>query len=329
MARRRERRRIRTGKAQTNYFDPRYLRHEVMLATAALVVCLFVATGIVERVVRDMGSPYVAAVIAAVLVDLANEDRAALALPELTVSPALTAAAQAKADDMARKGYFSHTTLEGHDSWYWFKEAGYDYQFAGENLAVNFSDSGDVEKAWMNSPTHRDNIMNARYTEIGIAVAEGTYEGRPAIFAVQMFGRPKGSLAVTPVVAESETSSVSASVDSSVLGEASEAVPHEGEAMGALAEQDGDAAMIVEPGKVPWWGSLVAQPKENLRYAYYVIGLLILAALFFDMELELKWHHVRHAMKAGILLATMSMLFVVADWVFFAEPVLAVLGALW
>ena len=60
--------------------------------------------------------------------------------------------------------------------------------------------------------------------------------------------------------------------------------------------------------------------------AYYAIGLALLAALFFDMELEIKWHHLRHARKVGYLLATMSMLFIAADWVFFAEPTLAAIG---
>ena len=191
MTRRRERHTSRTSRKETQYFDPRYLKHEVVLGTAALVVCLFVAAGVVERMVREMGSPYVAAVISAVLVDLANNDRAALALPELKVNPVLAAAAQAKANDMAAKSYFSHTSPEGFDSWHWFKEAGYDYQYAGENLAVNFSESSDVEKAWMSSPTHRDNIMSSKYAEIGIATAVGTYKGKTVTFAVQMFGTPK------------------------------------------------------------------------------------------------------------------------------------------
>ncbi len=88
-------------------------------------------------------------------------------------------------------------------------------------------------------------------------------------------------------------------------------------------DEDPEGQQAAYGAGIPWWSYLVAQPKETLRYAYYIIGLFILAALFFDMELELHWHHVRHAMKAGILLATMSLLFVLADWVFFAEPVLA------
>jgi hypothetical protein len=326
-------RRIRKHVKKQYSFEPKYLKHQVMIATGALVVCLFVAAGVVERVVREMHTPYVAAVIASVLVNLANQDREALALPTLEADPLLTAAAQAKADDMAEKGYFSHTTPEGYDSWHWFEEVGYKYQYAGENLAVNFVDSSDVQKAWMNSPTHRDNIVNPKYTEIGIATAVGVYEGRQAVFAVQMFGRPQES---APVIAVAEAAALPlaeppAPASSDVLGEQVEVVaPYEEAEIGALAEQDlpagqaGGDASILTAEQQPWWAFLVAQPRHVLQYAYYVIGLLILAALFFDVEWELHRHHMRHAVKAGALLGIMSMLFVVADWVFFAEPVLAI-----
>ncbi len=291
-----------------------------MFATTALVICLFVAAGVVDRVVKETGSPYMAAVISAVLVDFANQDRAELALPELNVNPVLTAAAQAKANDMAAKGYFAHTSPEGLDSWHWFKEAGYDYQYAGENLAVNFSDSGDVEKAWMNSPTHRDNIVNPKYTEIGIAVATGTYQGRGAVFAVQMFGRQKTQQeAAAKPQALPPARPVAATTSESVLGEATAVVEP------VQVDEDGDAS-IIKTKDIPLWAYLFTQPKQTLQYAYYIIGLLVLAGLFFDVEWEVHKHHLRHAMKAGILLATMSMLFIVADWVFFADPILAITG---
>lgn len=289
-----------------------------MLATTMLVVCLFAAAGIVDRYVKEMGTPYVAAVISAVLVDFANQDRTELALPELKVNPILVAAAQAKANDMAAKSYFAHQSPEGFDSWHWFKEAGYDYKYAGENLAVNFSDSGDVEEAWMASPSHRENIVNPKYTEIGIAVATGTYQGRSTIFAVQMFGMPKATKpAASPPVPVS-IAKIPASPD--VLGEASVITEP------VQIDDDGDAAVIIEKGSIPFWAYLLAQPKQTLQYAYYIIGLFVLFALFFDIEWEVHKHHIRHAMKAGILLATMSILFIVADWVFFAEPILASLG---
>jgi uncharacterized protein YkwD len=307
-------------------WNPKYLKQDVFAATAALVVCLFAGAGLLDRYIKETGSPYIAAVISAVLVELANDDRSAQALGELQVNPKLVAAAQAKVNDMAEKGYFAHETPEGYDSWHWFGLVNYEYSYAGENLAVDFTESADVEKAWMASPTHRANILNDRYTEIGIATAKGMYKGREAIFAVQMFGRPsaaelfeRSAIAETPS-APVPTTSVAAT-PGATLGETTV----EEEPIGALAEQDGDA-VILSAEEIPWWGWVAAQPKQTLRYAYIIIGLLILGALFLDVEIEFKRHHVRHAMKAGMLLATMSMLFIAADWVFFAEPTLAMIG---
>lgn len=135
-------------------------------------------------------SSYFAAIFASVLVDQTNEKRLAEKLGGLTPNPLLEKAAQLKADDMAEKGYFSHNAPDGTTPWHWFNEVGYNYAAAGENLAVNFTDSKDVTEAWLSSPTHRANIMNANYTEIGIATAHGTYKGKDAIFVVQEFGRP-------------------------------------------------------------------------------------------------------------------------------------------
>lgn len=129
---------------------------------------------------------YLSAVYAETLVTLANKSRT----NDLKVNVLLAKAAQAKALDMAAKGYFSHVTPEGKTPWEWINEAGYNYIYAGENLAVNFDNSEDVNNAWLNSPTHRANIINSKFTEIGIATADGLYNGRKATYVVQMFGTP-------------------------------------------------------------------------------------------------------------------------------------------
>jgi hypothetical protein len=134
--------------------------------------------------------PQLSAVIASVLVEGTNFDRSAQGLNTLTTSEALTRIAQMKADDMAAKGYFAHVSPEGVTPWHWFQEGGYTFTYAGENLAVDFTESADVERAWMNSPKHRENILGTQFTEIGIATATGTYQGRPTIFVAQMFGTP-------------------------------------------------------------------------------------------------------------------------------------------
>lgn len=141
-------------------------------------------------------------ILASALVDGTNQNRVADSLPSLRVNPLLQAAAQEKADDMAKNGYFAHTSPSGITPWYWFGNVGYNFTYAGENLAVNFSDSADVTNAWMNSPGHRANILNDHFTEIGIATAEGEYQGVPAIYVAELFGTP---MAAAPAALASKT----------------------------------------------------------------------------------------------------------------------------
>ena len=153
------------------------------------LVVLIILIGSVP-VLRNSVLDSISAIYGAVLVNLTNQNRIAANISELKVSPILEKAAQMKADDMASKNYFAHNTLEGFTPWYWFDKAGYKYIYAGENLAVNFQNSEDVETAWMNSRGHFLNIMNPKFTEIGIATSTGIYKGRQAVFVVQMFGAP-------------------------------------------------------------------------------------------------------------------------------------------
>ncbi|MDR3581680.1 MAG: CAP domain-containing protein, partial [Candidatus Pacebacteria bacterium] len=163
---------------------PRTVAFVCLIALVAEVAFMLTVTYVVPR------SRFFGIIEANALVDETNQARTADNLGELTISPLLTAAAQQKANDMVANDYFAHTSPQGLTPWDWFAKVGYQFSFAGENLAVNFSDSQDVTNAWMNSPEHRANILNGAYTEIGIATAQGTYEGKPAIYVVQEFGTP-------------------------------------------------------------------------------------------------------------------------------------------
>jgi hypothetical protein len=154
----------------------------------AIVIITFVA-GVGHKFILT-GTNYLASIYSGVLVDLANNDRNENSLPQLTINPILESAAELKAEDMAAKGYFAHYGPDGSSPWDWMRKAGYDFVYAGENLAIDFTDSEDVNDAWLNSPTHRANIMNSKFTEIGIATVNGTYNGRKTIYVVQMFGTP-------------------------------------------------------------------------------------------------------------------------------------------
>ena len=133
---------------------------------------------------------FLASVLPGVLATLTNEARAASDAPALTRNAQLDKAAQLAADDMAAKGYFAHVSPDGKDPWYWLNQAGYLYSYAGENLAVNFSDSDALQKAWMASPTHHANIVKPEYTQIGFGTAQGTYEGKETTFVVEFFATP-------------------------------------------------------------------------------------------------------------------------------------------
>jgi hypothetical protein len=163
--------------------------HEATLSIFFAIVLVTFIGGIAQKVTLT-STNFLANVYSGVLVDLTNEERLHNALGQLTVSPVLENAAQMKAEDMAAKGYFAHYGPDGSTPWDWMKKAGYNYADAGENLAIDFTDSNDVDEAWMNSPTHRANILNSKFTEIGIATIKGSYQGRNTIYVVQMFGRP-------------------------------------------------------------------------------------------------------------------------------------------
>lgn len=172
-----------------NDHKPHALRSQFLLGlvlAVLLIEALFFSYIFLSKNTRD----YLAAVLPGVLVSLTNQTRIETSLDALSSNTLLQQAAQLKANDMATKGYFAHTSPEGHEPWYWLDQVGYVYSYAGENLAVNFIDSDDVTDAWMKSPSHRANIINQNYTEIGIAVASGIYKGKNTVFVAQFFGTP-------------------------------------------------------------------------------------------------------------------------------------------
>ena len=122
------------------------------------------------------------------IIKYVNEAREKEGLKELLISEKLNEVATRKVNDMAEHKYFAHTSPAGISPWHRFEKSGYDYKYAGENLAINFTTAETQQAAWMNSPTHRKNILNINYKEIGVAVAVGEVNGHMGIIAVQEFG---------------------------------------------------------------------------------------------------------------------------------------------
>jgi uncharacterized protein YkwD len=113
-------------------------------------------------------------------------------LPPLTENSKLNLSADKKVKDMFAQQYFEHQSPQGVGVKDLGQQVGYEYIIIGENLALgNFKDDKAVVDAWMASPGHRANILNNRYTEIGVSVGKGYYEGKEVWIAVQHFGLPR------------------------------------------------------------------------------------------------------------------------------------------
>jgi len=185
-----------------NDYTPHMLQKTAMLGMLGLILLSFLVANF-QALLWQGSSWLVGTVLPSIVTDLTNHERNNLSLTSLRRSAVLDKAAQLKADDMAAGSYFSHTSPAGVTPWYWFEQAGYLFTYAGENLAVHFSDSDEVVEAWMKSPTHRANIINDNYTEIGIGTARGVYEGYETVFVVQLFGTP-AMKSLLPLVAKQE-----------------------------------------------------------------------------------------------------------------------------
>ena len=122
------------------------------------------------------------------LLSLTNQKRQEAGLAPLILNEALAQAAYKKAQDMLSKNYWAHNSPDGTTPWVFFKSAGYDYLFAGENLARGFTTAPDAVSAWMSSPGHRDNMLSANYKDVGFAVVTGNLTGDETVLVVEMFG---------------------------------------------------------------------------------------------------------------------------------------------
>lgn len=136
---------------------------------------------------------YAAFISTSKVVELTNQERIKAGLNVLKVNQDLSLAAQSKAADMIARSYWAHNTPDGKEPWYFITNAGYSYIHAGENLARDYSSAETAVAAWMKSDSHRANLLNPNYQDIGIAVVDGKINGAETTLVVQMFGKPQSS----------------------------------------------------------------------------------------------------------------------------------------
>ncbi len=266
------------------------------------ILILWPLTGIFSSILPD------------VLVDLTNGNRAQNNIPSLKVNSLLEQAARLKAQDMAVKGYFAHTSPAGVEPWYWLAKVGYQYSGAGENLAINFSDSIDIDNAWMNSPGHRANILDNRFSEIGIATIKGSYQGKETVFVVQFFGRPARAASQEVSATDQKKPKPALAIKTTPLSSPSvapEVMAVNNQSADAIFIASGTVASAVEPNvesrsiapaKVSFWQRLVSMPKTATNIIYVAIAAIFLAALALKIFVKIKIQYPKLIFNGLILL---------------------------
>jgi len=247
-----------------------------------------------------------ASVISSVLSNLTNEERVVNKEAVLIVNPILNKAAEMKANDMATEGYFAHTSPEGKTPWYWLEKVGYNYQYAGENLAVDFTDSKDVTNAWMNSPTHKSNIVKENYTEIGTGIAIGVYKGQKTIFVAQIYANPlpKVITSITPkevVNNEKEINKITATTEQpKVLG--AEIVKETTQGIDKI-----ETIKITNPTLLQ---KMFASPRNTTNTILFTILGIIILTLLLNIFMRIKHLHFDLITNGFLVIAILGAIFV-------------------
>ena len=170
-------------------------RADLLDNKAILIYCvLIVFVSVVFRFVPKFAPGvvgYASNITISDLLKYTNQKRKENGVPPLKLNAELSAAAEKKAQDMFKDGYWAHVAPDGTEPWDFILDEGYDYIYAGENLAKNFSNSKEVVEAWFKSPSHKSNLIGANYDEVGFAVVNGVMDGYETTLVVQMFGRPR------------------------------------------------------------------------------------------------------------------------------------------
>jgi len=323
---------------EENEYKPHLFREAAVGLISAIVIGIFAGTVFTNIYIKksDIG----AAVLPAVVYDLTNIERENQNESKLVYNEVLQKAAQMKANDMAEKGYFAHTSPEGITPWYWFGQAGYNFFYAGENLAVNFNESNDVTDAWMASPGHRANILNGKFTEIGIATAQGKYEGKNATFVVQLFATPSITKSQVSVEASASTAPSVPPLKTSepkVAEASTTALPEKHEEVKVIkSDNEFLSVETTDPNKIPDTKAQTVEPKnrsnfleryitnpsELMKILYEMIGTLVLIGLLLMTLVEIKIQQPRNIVYGIALLALIGGLFYVYFTVYPFEKVI-------
>ena len=276
-----------------NNHRPYALRHRSLFLFTILLATTQIATNIVSGDLKILG--YATNISKNEIISLTNKERGSKGLSHLKENLLLSEAAALKAADMFEDDYWAHFAPDGTSPWYFFKQTGYSYTWAGENLARDFQSSTGVIGGWMASTAgHKENILNSNFTEIGVAVKNGILQGEETTLVVQLFAKPVSYLASTP---SGEPVAEGTKVKDSLTLESGEAVESSlvNEQVGAKFDEE----VVAGSGSSPTVLSVLENLSTSQKTSF---GLLfILGSLFaVDSAVIFRRKHDRESSHSGI-----------------------------
>lgn len=210
-------------------FEKVYWPYLPLILVVGLLMSLGVQSGAIQSGLRNPGGQtleYAISMNINRLLDETNGERGRNGVSPLKLNSKLYAAAQAKADDMAAKNYWSHYTPTGEAPWVFVAAQDYDYQKLGENLATGFLNEKGTINGWMASEGHRRNLLDPVFSEVGFGIANNpnysSAGGGPMTIIVAMYGKPLVASAATSNSSPA-TSASFAQTDSRALASATPA----------------------------------------------------------------------------------------------------------
>jgi uncharacterized protein YkwD len=248
-----------------NLYRPHAFRHKaVSIYSVGLILSHFAfgvafdSATVTAQVVQNLNKQ---------IIEVTNSKRLEKKLPQLKENKLLSLAAESRAKDMFDNNYWDHVSPDGREPWDFIKSVGYEYSYAGENLAKGFSEANNTVNAWMSSPTHRDNLLNSNYEEIGVAVYSGRLNGRNTTIIVQLFASPfeRGIKPVTVLGSKSELTKM----DISNIVTASN-LPYTLAWIGIVVMLFFDALMLIKQGH-----------HKDKHHRFHIGAAVVLLALLF------------------------------------------------
>lgn len=271
---------------ESNNHRAKILHHVNIFLT---VVFLLLSTFLIQKI--KINYPSVLGISADIsseqLLLLTNEERKKVGSGSLVINEKLSLAASQKADDMFRYDYWAHNSPNGKTPWTFIKSAGYNYVYAGENLARGFSTPESIIRAWMASPDHKANMLSSNYRDVGFAVKSGRLNGEETILIVEEFG----SL-VMPITEGIRVQKVSAAKSTDIPREA--------------ISQENVQAVRRQP---------LINVSSLASNAYFAFVLIFIFVLFLDMiivkrnkVMRFVGHNVDHILYLILVLALVGIL---------------------